>query len=123
MLEAREVLRGGDRAGVQALLVAGGAAAHLVHVLLGLGLLAGAVALLGLRGHEQVAQLREVLGQRLDLGVLGQRPALVRELLEADVEGLDVEKSDLVGGRGVQLGAPISCRWWRWTPRGRSRGR
>jgi hypothetical protein len=38
--------------------------------------------------------------------VLGQRPALVRELLEADVEGLDLEKADLVGGRGVQLGAP-----------------
>lgn len=38
--------------------------------------------------------------------MLGERPALVRELLEADVEGLDVEESDLVGGRGVQLGAP-----------------
>jgi hypothetical protein len=50
--------------------------------------------------------LRQILGQRLDLGVLGQRPAPVRELLEADVEGLDVEKADLVGGRGVQLGAP-----------------
>ncbi len=30
----------------------------------------------------------------------------MRELLEADVEVLDVEKSDLVGGLGVQLGAP-----------------
>jgi hypothetical protein len=30
----------------------------------------------------------------------------VRQLLQADVEGLDVEESDLVGGRGVQLGAP-----------------
>jgi hypothetical protein len=30
----------------------------------------------------------------------------VRELLEAYVEGLDVEKADLIGGRGVQLGAP-----------------
>lgn len=38
--------------------------------------------------------------------MLGQRPALVGELLEADVEVLDVEESDLVGGRGVQLGAP-----------------
>ena len=108
MLEVLQVLRGGDGTGVQALLVAGGALAHLVHVLLGLGLLAGGVALLGLRGHQQVAQLGVVLGQRLDLGVLGQRPALVRELLEADVEGLDVEKADLVGGLGVQLGAPIA---------------
>lgn len=32
----------------------------------------------------------------------------MRELLQADVEGLDVEKTDLVGGRGVQLGAPIA---------------
>jgi hypothetical protein len=32
----------------------------------------------------------------------------VRELLQADVEGLDVEESDLVGRRGVQFGAPIS---------------
>lgn len=79
---------------------------HLVDVLLGLGLLAGGVALLGLRGDEQVAQLGEVLGQRVDLGVLGQRPALVRELLQADVQVLDVQEADLVGGRGVQLGAP-----------------
>ncbi|GEK00619.1 hypothetical protein TNCT1_28950 [Streptomyces sp. 1-11] len=106
MLEVGQVLGRGDRAGVQALLVAGGALAHLVHVLLGLGLLAGGVALLGLRGHQQVAELREVLVQRLDLGVLGQRLPPVRELLQADVEGLDVEESDLVGGRGVQLGAP-----------------
>lgn len=54
----------------------------------------------------QVAQLGEVPGQRLDLGVLGERLPLVRELLEADVEVLDLEESDLVGGRGVQLGAP-----------------
>lgn len=32
----------------------------------------------------------------------------MRELLQAYVEGLDVEKSDLVGRRGVQLGAPIA---------------
>lgn len=55
----------------------------------------------------QVAQLRDVLGQRLDLGVLGQGLLPVRQLLEAYVECLDVEESDLVGGRGVQLGAPV----------------
>ncbi|GAA0694748.1 hypothetical protein GCM10009536_28650 [Streptomyces thermocarboxydus] len=38
--------------------------------------------------------------------MLRERLPLVRELLEADVEVLDVEKSDLVGGLGVQLGAP-----------------
>ncbi len=32
------------------------------------------------------------------------------ELGEAYVEGLDFEESDLVGGRGVQLGAPEE--WW-----------
>ncbi|GAA0664561.1 hypothetical protein GCM10009601_48460 [Streptomyces thermospinosisporus] len=106
MLEVLQVLGRGDGAGVEALLVAGGAPAHLVHVLFGLGLFAGAVALLGLRGHEQIAQLGEVPVQRLELGVLGQRLPLVGELLQADVEVLDVEKSDLVGGRGVQLGAP-----------------
>ncbi|GHG42401.1 hypothetical protein GCM10018791_70960 [Streptomyces zaomyceticus] len=109
-LEVLQVLRGGGT-GVEALLVARGPLADLVDVLLGLGLLTAAVALLGLRGDEQVAQLGEVLGQRLDLGVLGQRAALVRELLEADVEGLDVEEADLVGGRGVQLGAPGEV-WW-----------
>ena len=106
-LEVLQVLGRGDRAGVQALLVAGGALAHLVDVLLGLGLLAGGVALLGLRGDEQVAQLVvSSLVERLDLGVLGQRLAPVRELVEPGVQGLDVEQSDLVGGRGVQLGAP-----------------
>lgn len=111
-LEVLQVLRGGDGAGVEALLVARGALADLVDVLLGLGLLAAAVALLGLRGDEQVAQLVEVLGERLDLGVLGQRAALVGELLEAGVQGLDVEEADLVGGRGVQLGAPGEEVWW-----------
>ncbi|GAA3922577.1 hypothetical protein GCM10022244_35240 [Streptomyces gulbargensis] len=43
--------------------------------------------------------------------MLGQGPALVRELLEAYVQGLDVEEADLVGGRGVQLGAPGEV-WW-----------
>lgn len=32
----------------------------------------------------------------------------MRELLEPRVEALDVEESDLVGGRGFQLGAPIA---------------
>ncbi|MGW1149561.1 hypothetical protein ACWD6I_32255 [Streptomyces sp. NPDC002454] len=40
--------------------------------------------------------------------MLRQRPALVRELLESYVQALDVEESELVGGRGVQLGAPGS---------------
>ncbi|MCG0290575.1 hypothetical protein [Streptomyces sp. PSAA01] len=44
--------------------------------------------------------------QGLDLGVLGQRPALVRELRQPDVERLDVEEADLIGGRGIQRGAP-----------------
>nr|WP_241833154.1 hypothetical protein [Streptomyces caatingaensis] len=108
MLEVLQVLRAHAGAGVQALLVAGGALAHLVDVLLGLGLLAGGVALLGLRGDEEVAVLGEVALEGLDLGVLGQAPALVGELGEAGVEGLQIEEADLVGGRGVQLGAPRS---------------
>ncbi len=50
--------------------------------------------------------LGEVAFEGDDLGVLGQALALVRELGEADVEGLEIEKADLVGGRGVYLGAP-----------------
>ncbi|EME97708.1 hypothetical protein H340_25147 [Streptomyces mobaraensis NBRC 13819 = DSM 40847] len=127
MLEVLQVLGGHPGAGVEPLLVAGGALADLVDVLLGLGLLAGGVALLGLRGDEEVAVLGEVPFEGLDLGVLGQRPALVGELAEAGVEGLEIQEADLVGGRGVQLGAPLtgdrSDRWGRRTPRGRSRGR
>jgi hypothetical protein len=107
VLEVLQVLGGQAGAGVQALLVTGGALAHLVDVLLGLGLLAGGVALLGLRGDEEVAVLVEVGLQGGDLGVLGQALALVGELAEAGVEGLEVEEALLVGGRGVQLGAPV----------------
>ncbi|GHC69308.1 hypothetical protein GCM10010507_55190 [Streptomyces cinnamoneus] len=122
MLEVLQVLGGHAGTGVQALLVAGGALADLVDVLLGLGLLAGAVALLGLRGDEQVAVLGEVAFEGDDLGVLREALALVGELGEADVQGLEVEEADLVGGRGVYLGAPVSgCE--RTMPRGRSRGR
>ena len=103
-LEVLQVLGRGDGTGVEALLVAGGALAHLVDVLLGLGLLAGGVALLGLRGDQQVAQLGEVGAEPLELGVLGQVPALVVELRETRVECLDFEESDLVGGLGVQCG-------------------
>ena len=42
--------------------------------------------------------------------MLGQRVAPVGDLLEPYVEGLYVEESDLVGGFGVQLGAPEE--WW-----------
>jgi hypothetical protein len=71
-LQVLQVLGRGGRAGVEALLVANGALPDLVDVLLGLDLLAGGVALLGRRGDEQVAQLGEVLGEGLDLGVLGK---------------------------------------------------
>ncbi|GGV38267.1 hypothetical protein GCM10010277_25350 [Streptomyces longisporoflavus] len=57
----------------------------------------------------QIAQLREVLVQGLDLGVLGQGLLPVRQLLEAYIQCLDVEESDLVGGRGVNWGL-LLCR-------------
>ncbi|GAA0487008.1 hypothetical protein GCM10009544_55400 [Streptomyces stramineus] len=66
--------------------------------------------------------LNEVGLQGGDLGVLGEGLALVRELSEAGVQGLEIEETDLVGGRGVQWKLLIS--WWsRTMPRGRSRGR
>ncbi|MBB5933265.1 hypothetical protein FHS42_000283 [Streptomyces zagrosensis] len=59
-----------------------------------------------MRGHEQVAKLRQVGVQDVDLVELGQVLPLVGELGEPYVERLDVEKADLVSGRGVQFGAP-----------------
>ena len=120
-LEVLQVLRRGDRAGVQALLVADRALTHLVHVLLGLGLLAGGVALLGLRGDEEVTQLGQILGQRVDLGVLGQRPALVGELLEAESRAWTSRSRIWSAGAAFSWGL-------QWVdvavePRGRSRGR
>jgi hypothetical protein len=105
-LEVLQVLRVGDLARVEALLVASGALAHLVDVRFGLGLLPFGVALLRTGGDEQIAELGEVRLQRLDLLVLGQVLALVCELRQSRVQGLDVQQSDLIGGRGVQLGAP-----------------
>lgn len=68
--------------------------------------------------------LREIAFEALDLGVLGQALALVGELREAGVQGLEVEKTDLVGGRGVQWKLLISGgKRKRTTRRGRSRGR
>jgi hypothetical protein len=39
--------------------------------------------------------------------VLGEVLALVGELRQSGVQRLDVEEADLVGGLGVQLGAPV----------------
>ncbi|GAA4082817.1 hypothetical protein GCM10010326_18610 [Streptomyces xanthochromogenes] len=46
--------------------------------------------------------------------MLGQRLPLVGELRQAYVQRLYVEEADLVGGRGVQLGAPSieGEVWW-----------
>jgi hypothetical protein len=102
VLEVGQVLGGADAAGVQQLLVARGALADLVDVLLGLGQLALGVAELGLGGDGQRTQLGQVGVALLDLGVLGQRAPAVGELVEAGVECLQVQQADLVGGRGVQ---------------------
>ncbi len=114
-LEALQILGAGHLARVQALLVAGGALPDLVDVLLGLGLFPCGVALLGPCGDQQVALLGQFGVQRTDFGVLRQRVTPVRELGQPDVEGLDVEQADLIGGGGVQLGAPSLARgavWW-----------
>jgi hypothetical protein len=102
VLEVGQVLGGADAARIEELLVAGGALADLVDVLLRLGQLALGVAQLGLGGDGQRAQLSEVGVALLDLGVLGQRAPTVGELVQAGVECLQVQQADLVGGRGVQ---------------------
>jgi len=106
VLEVLQVLGRGDSAGVEPLLIADGALTDQVDILLGLGLLSGGVALLGLGGDQQVPQLGDVGAEPLELGVLGEAPALVVQLPDARVEGLDFEETDLVGGLGVQRGAP-----------------
>ncbi|MEZ0068314.1 hypothetical protein ABIA32_004338 [Streptacidiphilus sp. MAP12-20] len=102
MLEVGQVLGGADAARVEQLLVARGALADLVDVLLGLDQLALDVTELGLGGDGQRPELGEVGGALLDLGVLRQRAPAVGELVQAGVECLQVQQADLVGGRGVQ---------------------
>ena len=55
---------------------------NLFHVRLGLGQLAAQVGLLGLGGDDLVAQPNQLGIEALDLGVLGQGPAPVLELVD-----------------------------------------
>jgi hypothetical protein len=102
VLQALEVLRVRDRTRVQAVLVARGARADLLDVGVGLRLLTGDVALLGLGRDDLVAQRRQARVQLGELGDLRERALLVRQLVELGVERLDVEEAELGFGLGVQ---------------------
>ncbi len=82
MLQRLQLLGAGDPAGGQPLLVAGSAQPNLFHVRLGLGQLPLQVGLLGLGGDDLVAQPNQLGIEALDLGVLGQGPAPVLELVD-----------------------------------------
>ena len=73
VLEALQLLGRGDLAGVEPLLVAGGAGPDLVDVPLGLAQLARDVALLGLGADQVVAQLGQPASPARQRRVLGQR--------------------------------------------------
>jgi hypothetical protein len=97
VLDVLQVL-GAAPARVEHLPVADGARHHLVDVGLGLLLLARDVALGGLGGDEDVVQVAQALVDLLGLGQLRQRAALVCQLVQADVDGLQVEQAELGGG-------------------------
>ena len=105
MLQALQLLGRGDLPGVEALLVALGPGPHLVDVALGLGQLAGEVALLGLGADDAGrAATPSSVSSSASAACSGRVAAPVRELVEAGVERLHVEQAQLVGGGGFQWG-------------------
>ena len=124
MLQVLELLGRRHPAGVEQLLVLGGAGAHLLDVGLGLGERALEVVDLGLAGDDAVAQRRDAALEVGDRRQLRQRPALVLDLGETGVERLQVEQAELDGGLGVHRSPHVlvwSCGRAR-APRGRPWG-
>jgi hypothetical protein len=83
VLEALQLLRRTDLAGLESTLVTGLAAADLLDVGIGLALLAGEVARLGLGGDGGRVELPTFGLQAFDLRGLGDGTAAVRQLVEA----------------------------------------
>jgi hypothetical protein len=110
-LEAFQLLRRTDLPGLETLLVAGLTAADLFDIGVGLALLAGEVAGLGLGGDGRGVELPAFSVQALDLGRLRDGTSAMRQLVEARVEFLDVEKPELDERVGVQWKFPSSSRW------------
>lgn len=96
MLQALQLFRRPDSTGVEALLVACHALAHLVDVGLELVLLAGDVAHRGLRLDQLDPDRCLLAGQLGELGELGQAGAPVLELRQGLVDRLQVEQSGLL---------------------------
>ncbi|MFD7158091.1 hypothetical protein ACFV9C_26065 [Kribbella sp. NPDC059898] len=102
MLQVLQVARRGDLAGVEPLLVPRTALTNLLDIAVGLLLLALQVADLGVRGDQLAVDDGLLGGQVLERLVLRQRRALVRDLVELQVEILQVQQPALDGGLGVQ---------------------
>ena len=102
VLQVLQILRRGDLAGVDALLVPRLPLTDLIDIGVGLLLLPLQVADLGV-GGDQVAVDHGLLRGQVRKGlVLGQRFALVRDLIQLQVEILQVQQPALDGGLGVQ---------------------
>ncbi|WP_245156164.1 hypothetical protein [Nocardioides sp. 503] len=102
MLHALEVLGVGDRTGVHAVAVARASGLDLLDVGVGLRLGGGQVVDDDPCVTRLVVELLALLGERGDLGQLGQVRALVPQLVGLRVQGLDVEQLQLGERVGFQ---------------------
>ncbi|MEQ4207259.1 hypothetical protein [Actinopolymorpha sp. B9G3] len=102
MLEALQLLRRTDLSGLEPLLIARLAAADLFDIGVGLALLAGEVAGLGLGGDGRGFELPTFGVQAFDLGGLRDGAPAMCQLVEARIEYLDVEQPELDERVGVQ---------------------
>ena len=107
VLQCLEVL-GAALAGVEPRLVAGGAVAHELDVLVGLRQLALDVTGRRARVDDVRLERAELAPGRLDGRRLGQGGLGVRDLVETRVDGLQVEQAPLAGRVGFQDTPPVS---------------
>jgi hypothetical protein len=105
VLHPLHVLGVGDQAAVEPVPVAGPPGLHGLDVGVDLALLGGEVVDDDPRVAGLVVELGAGAVQRGDLGDLGQRAALVPQLVGAGVELLDLEQLQLGGGVGSQRGS------------------
>ena len=105
MLDGLEVLRA-PGAGVETGPVAGGPVADQLHVGLGLVDLPLHVGQGGTRVDQLGVERPGLVLERRDLAVLRQVRRRVRDLVEARVDGLEVQQRELSDRVGVQLALP-----------------
>ena len=119
VLQGLHVL-GGPLTGHQPALVAGRAVADQLHVGVGLGDLALHVGLGGAGPHEVVVEHGEAAGDLVELALFGQGGGAVGDLVQAGVDGLQVQQPPLAARVGFQ-DVPPGTRVWR-APTRKSQG-